>query len=82
MFIKMFDLSRIPWPTRLAPPIKAKHEVEPCDRMIVDDHLLVDAKLCDHVVQEGRVDVVVQVLDRHLNFWRVSHVVLVDLTSA
>ena len=47
--------------------------------MEVDDHLLVDPELCHHVVEEGGVDVVVEVLDRHLNFWRIADVVFVDL---
>jgi len=49
--------------------------------MKVDDHLFVDAELCDHVVKKGGVDVVVQVLDRHLHLGRVADVVFVDLEN-
>ena len=47
--------------------------------MKMDNHFFIDAELGDHVVEEGGVDVVVEVLDRDLNLGRVTDVVLIDL---
>ena len=47
--------------------------------MVEDVHLLVGPVLGDQVVKKLLVDVVVEVLDGHLNLGRLSDVIFVDL---